>query len=58
MTRRTLTNACGIMRRHGFVEHWAEWRKGVVWSGHHIFYFKHITYFTQRVASLWHHVNM
>ena len=27
MTRRTLTNACAIMRRHGFVEHWERWRQ-------------------------------
>mmetsp|Transcript_47374 Transcript_47374/g.153955 ORF Transcript_47374/g.153955 Transcript_47374/m.153955 type:complete len:85 (-) Transcript_47374:84-338(-) len=26
MTRRTLTNACAIMRRHGFAEHWRESR--------------------------------
>ena len=28
MTRRTLTNACNIMERHMFVEHWARWREG------------------------------
>lgn len=27
MTRRTFTNVCNIMRRHGFAEEWARWRK-------------------------------
>jgi len=27
MTRRTLTNVCGIMRRHGFVRAWRSWRE-------------------------------
>jgi len=27
MTRRTFTNVCNIMRRHGFVEEWRRWRK-------------------------------
>ena len=27
MTRRTFTNVCNIMRRHGFVEEWQRWRK-------------------------------
>ena len=26
MTRRTFTNCCNIMRRHGFVDKWARWR--------------------------------
>jgi hypothetical protein len=27
MTRRTFTNCCNIMRRHGFVREWKRWRK-------------------------------
>merc|ERR1719382_1438705 len=27
MTRRTFTNVCGIMRRHGFVQAWRRWRE-------------------------------
>ena len=27
MTRRTFTNCCNIMRRHGFVQEWKRWRK-------------------------------
>ena len=27
MTRRTFTNVCNIMRRHGFAEEWRRWRK-------------------------------
>mmetsp|Transcript_67936 Transcript_67936/g.186245 ORF Transcript_67936/g.186245 Transcript_67936/m.186245 type:complete len:184 (+) Transcript_67936:1-552(+) len=27
MTRRTFTNCCNIMRRHGFAREWASWRK-------------------------------
>ena len=27
MTRRTFTNVCNIMTRHGFVEEWRRWRK-------------------------------
>ena len=27
MTRRTFTNVCNIMQRHGFVEEWRRWRK-------------------------------
>ena len=27
MTRRTFTNCCNIMRRHGFVDEWLHWRE-------------------------------